>query len=675
MRKTKIVCTLGPACDDPAVLRQMMQAGMNVARFNFSHGTHEEQQQRFDRFDAVRQELGLPVAALLDTKGPEIRLKTFAGGKVQLEKGQLFTLRVTDEPGDQTGCGVSYEQLYRDVKEGSTILLDDGLIAMTVEQIQGTDIVCRVHNGGPVSDRKGVNLPGVRFSMPYLSPRDEQDILFAIRNDYDFIAASFVRRADDVAQIRRLLRKNGSDIEIIAKIENAEGVENIDEILAAADGVMVARGDMGVEIPFEKLPSIQKMMIKKANNLGKIVITATQMLDSMIKNPRPTRAEVSDVANAVYDGTGAIMLSGETAAGQYPVAAVEAMAAIAETTEETIDYNQRLREEAPGPVPNVTSSISYATCTTASSLGCAAIIPVSKTGRTARMISRFRPEVPIVCCTNSVKSQRRLSLVWGVYPLVTDEADSTDALFSGALEAALQSGLIQHGDMVVRPAPGRLGHHEPAQSGSGGRPDRLRHRGDETVRHRAGGHLPNSGRSAEKHSLRRHPGHAVYHQRNDARHPPLRRSGHRARGDGFPCRHSGPCPGSARRSGRRQRLRPAQTGGLRHPGRRFGHHLPGQRNTAITQQTRRGTPCGSAIYIQSWSGGKWRRIPPTVFSIHHPASGVQSFFSMDASPFIVILHQSARRRRCLCCDLIPSWTPYLISSAWWALFAKWCNKG
>ena len=457
MRKTKIVCTLGPACDDPAVLRQMMQAGMNVARFNFSHGTHEEQQQRFDRFDAVRQELGLPVAALLDTKGPEIRLKTFAGGKVQLEKGQLFTLRVTDEPGDQTGCGVSYEQLYRDVKEGSTILLDDGLIAMTVEQIQGTDIVCRVHNGGPVSDRKGVNLPGVRFSMPYLSPRDEQDILFAIRNDYDFIAASFVRRADDVAQIRRLLRKNGSDIEIIAKIENAEGVENIDEILAAADGVMVARGDMGVEIPFEKLPSIQKMMIKKANNLGKIVITATQMLDSMIKNPRPTRAEVSDVANAVYDGTGAIMLSGETAAGQYPVAAVEAMAAIAETTEETIDYNQRLREEAPGPVPNVTSSISYATCTTASSLGCAAIIPVSKTGRTARMISRFRPDVPIVCCTNSVKSQRRLSLVWGVYPLVTDEADSTDALFSGALEAALQSGLIQHGDMVVLTAGLPLG--------------------------------------------------------------------------------------------------------------------------------------------------------------------------------------------------------------------------
>ena len=457
MRKTKIVCTLGPACDDPAVLRQMMQAGMNVARFNFSHGTHEEQQQRFDRFDAVRQELGLPVAALLDTKGPEIRLKTFAGGKVQLEKGQLFTLRVTDEPGDQTGCGVSYEQLYRDVKEGSTILLDDGLIAMTVEQIQGTDIVCRVHNGGPVSDRKGVNLPGVRFSMPYLSPRDEQDILFAIRNDYDFIAASFVRRADDVAQIRRLLRKNGSDIEIIPKIENAEGVENIDEILAAADGVMVARGDMGVEIPFEKLPSIQKMMIKKANNLGKIVITATQMLDSMIKNPRPTRAEVSDVANAVYDGTGAIMLSGETAAGQYPVAAVEAMAAIAETTEETIDYNQRLREEAPRPVPNATRSISYATCTTASSLGCAAIIPVSKTGRTARMISRFRPEVPIVCCTNSVKSQRRLSLVWGVYPLVTDEADSTDALFSGALEAALQSGLIQHGDMVVLTAGLPLG--------------------------------------------------------------------------------------------------------------------------------------------------------------------------------------------------------------------------
>lgn len=457
MRKTKIVCTLGPACDDPGVLRQMMQAGMNVARFNFSHGTHEEQQARFDRFDALRRELGLPVAALLDTKGPEIRLKTFRGGKAQLEAGQLFTLRVTDEEGDATGCGVSYERLYQDVAPGCAILLDDGLIGLTVEKVEGTDIHCRVLNQGTVSNRKGVNLPGVRFSMPYLSEKDENDLLFAIRNDYDFIAASFVRRADDVMQIRRVLRENGSDIEIIAKIENAEGVENIDEILAVADGVMVARGDMGVEIPFDKLPAIQKMMIKKANSLGKIVITATQMLDSMIKNPRPTRAEVSDVANAVYDGTGAIMLSGETAAGQYPAEAVRAMDAIAASTEDNISYSRRLREEAPGPVPNVTSSISYATCTTASSLHCAAIVPVSKTGRTARMISRFRPEVPIVCCTNSVKSQRRLSLVWGVYPLVVDECDSTDALFESAVDAAQRAGMVKSGDMVVLTAGLPLG--------------------------------------------------------------------------------------------------------------------------------------------------------------------------------------------------------------------------
>lgn len=457
MRKTKIVCTLGPACDDPAILRRMMEAGMNVARFNFSHGTHEEQQERFDRFDALRRELSLPVAALLDTKGPEIRLKTFANKKVQLEKGQLFTLRRTDEPGDETGCGISYERLYEDVQPGCTILLDDGLIGLTVEKVENTDIVCRVLNGGTVSDRKGVNLPGVRFSMPYLSKKDEEDLLFAVKNDYDYIAASFVRRADDVMQVRRILRQAGSDIQIISKIENAEGLENIDEILAVSDGVMVARGDMGVEIPFDKLPPIQKMMIKKANSQGKIVITATQMLDSMMKNPRPTRAEVSDVANAVYDGTGAVMLSGETAAGLYPVEAVEAMAAIVLSTEENINYQNRLREEAPSAVPSVTSSISYATCTTATSLHCAAIIPVSKSGRTARMISRFRPPVPIICCTNSVRSQRRLSLVWGVCPLVVPEADSTDALFAGAVEAAQKAGLVKNGDMVVLTAGLPLG--------------------------------------------------------------------------------------------------------------------------------------------------------------------------------------------------------------------------
>ena len=457
LRKTKIICTLGPSTDDEGVLRHLMLGGMNAARFNFSHCTHEEAARKMEVVSRLRTELDLPIATILDTKGPEIRLKTFAQGKVQLQKGQLFTLSVTDEPGDENGCGISYERLYQDVAPGGAILLDDGLIGLTVEEIRGTDIICRVLNSGAVSNRKGVNLPGVRFSMPYLSPKDEADLLFAIRNDYDFIAASFVRRADDVMQIRRVLRENASDIEIIAKIENAEGVENIDEILAVADGVMVARGDMGVEIPFDKLPAIQKMMIKKANSQGKIVITATQMLDSMIKNPRPTRAEVSDVANAVYDGTGAIMLSGETAAGQYPVESVAAMAAIAQSTEENINYAHRLRQEEPGPVPNVTSSISYATCTTASSLGCAAIIPVSKTGRTARMISRFRPQVPIVCCTNSVRSQRRLSLVWGVYPLVTEECDSTDALFESAIGAAQRAGMVKDGDLVVLTAGLPLG--------------------------------------------------------------------------------------------------------------------------------------------------------------------------------------------------------------------------
>lgn len=458
MRKTKIVCTLGPACDDPAILRRMMEAGMAVARFNFSHGTHEEQQARYDRFCAIRAELGLPVAAMLDTKGPEIRLKKFAAGKVTLKKGQLFTLHCGEEKsGDESGCCVSYEKLYQDIGGGATILLDDGLIELKVEEVSGKDIICRVVNGGPVSDRKGVNLPNVRFSMPYLSEKDEEDILFAVKNDYDFIAASFVRSAEDVMQIRRILKREQADIEIIAKIENAEGMSNADEILEAADGVMVARGDMGVEIPFEQLPAIQKTLIKKANSLGKIVITATQMLDSMMKNPRPTRAEVSDVANAVYDGTGAIMLSGETAAGAYPEEAVKAMAAIAAYAEQSINYVGRLRQREEEKEPTVTDAISYATCTAAAALNCRAIIPVSKTGRTARMISKFRPSVPIVCCTNSEKSCRRLSLVWGVCPLMIEERDNTDALFDEAIAAAKAGGLVEENDKVVLTAGWPLG--------------------------------------------------------------------------------------------------------------------------------------------------------------------------------------------------------------------------
>lgn len=449
MRNTKIVCTLGPACDDEQILRQMMLSGMNVARFNFSHGTHEEQKARFDRFCALRKEINPGIAAMLDTKGPEIRLGTFADGKVFLESNSLFTLKAEECPGSASQCTVSYKDLYRDVKPQTTILLDDGLIEMRVEKIRGTDIVCRVLNCGYVSNRKGVNLPGVRFSMPYLSEKDASDIEFAAINGYDFIAASFVRRANDVLQIRELLKSHNSDIAIISKIENAEGVSNIDEILAVSDGVMVARGDMGVEIPFEKLPAIQKEMIKKAISLGKIVITATQMLDSMMKNPRPTRAEVSDVANAVYDGTGAIMLSGETAAGAYPVESVCAMASIATVTEENINYARRLHQLEISDAPDVTDAISYATCTTAAGIGCAAIVPVSKTGRTARMISKFRPSVPIICCTSSEKSRRKLSLEWGVTALVIADGASSDELFDSAINAAEAAGLVQSGDRIV----------------------------------------------------------------------------------------------------------------------------------------------------------------------------------------------------------------------------------
>lgn len=457
MRKTKIVCTLGPACDDPAILRRMMEAGMNVARFNFSHGTHEEQQERFDRFDALRRELSLPVAALLDTKGPEIRLKTFANKKVQLEKGQLFTLRRTDEPGDETGCGISYERLYEDVQPGCTILLDDGLIGLTVEKVENTDIVCRVLNGGTVSDRKGVNLPGVRFSMPYLSKKDEEDLLFAVKNDYDYIAASFVRRADDVMQVRRILRQAGSDIQIISKIENAEGLENIDEILAVSDGVMVARGDMGVEIPFDKLPPIQKMMIKKANSQGKIVITATQMLDSMMRNPRPTRAEVSDVANAVFDGTSCVMLSGETAGGKYPLEALTAMVNIVEEAEQSIHYWRQFEKRRVIPASNINDAITHTCCLTAKDLEAKAILAATNSGRTARMICRFRPACPVAALTMHEKVRRQLAICWGVIPFLTGEVTSTDRIFSLSAEVALKERLVQNGDTVVITAGVPLG--------------------------------------------------------------------------------------------------------------------------------------------------------------------------------------------------------------------------
>lgn len=458
MRKTKIICTLGPATDNEKTLRELMLAGMDVARLNFSHQTHPEQKVRADMVKKLRKELDLPVALLLDTKGPEIRIKTFKTPKVELKAGGSFTLTTRDVEGDSSIVSITFANLPSEVHPGGRILIDDGLIELRVESCTDTDILCTVINGGIISSRKSINVPGAALSLPFISEQDEKDIAFAVKEDFDFIAASFTRSAQDILDMRAVLEKyNSHDIRIIAKIENSDGVENIDEIIEVSDGIMVARGDLGVEIPLQEIPVIQKKLIKKAYNAGRQVITATQMLDSMMKNPRPTRAEVSDVANAVYDGTGAVMLSGETAAGLYPVEAVEAMAAIALSTEENINYQNRLREEAPSAVPSVTSSISYATCTTATSLHCAAIIPVSKSGRTARMISRFRPPVPIICCTNSVRSQRRLSLVWGVCPLVVPEADSTDALFAGAVEAAQKAGLVKNGDMVVLTAGLPLG--------------------------------------------------------------------------------------------------------------------------------------------------------------------------------------------------------------------------
>ncbi len=457
MRKTKIVCTLGPACDSEEMLRQMIWSGMDVARFNFSHGTHLEQKERYDRFVRVREELGIPVAAMLDTKGPEIRLGKFSGGRAELKRGSRFVLKAEPCEGDEHQASITYAGLYRDIAPGGTILLDDGLIELSVEEISGSDIVCRVINGGKISDRKGVNIPNARFSMPYLSQKDIEDIDFAIDNGFDLIAASFVRSAQDVLLVRRQLERRGSDIEIIAKIENEEGVQNIDEILAVSDGIMVARGDMGVEIHFERLPAIQKMMIKKAIAQGKNVITATQMLESMIHNPRPTRAEASDVANAVYDGTGAVMLSGETAAGQYPVEAVRTMNSIAQAVENDINYSGRMRSRTGAAVPNVTNAISFATCQTADELHAAAIVTVSKSGRTARMISKFRPSVPILCCTCDERVRRRLNLVWGVHPVVIPEVDSTDGLFDLSVQAAIAENMASDGDMVVLTAGVPLG--------------------------------------------------------------------------------------------------------------------------------------------------------------------------------------------------------------------------
>ena len=448
MRKTKVVCTLGPATDREGVLRETMRAGMNVARFNFSHGTHPEHQARLEVLKALREELNLPVAAMLDTKGPEIRLKSFANGSVALSTGQEFTLTTEDIVGDETRCAITYAELPSDVKEGDTILLDDGLVRLTVLETDSSNIRCRVENDGTMKNNKGVNVPNVRLSMPYMSQRDRDDILFGVEQGFDYIAASFVRTAADVREIRQLLDKHHSNIRIIAKIENQEGVSNLADILAVADGIMVARGDMGVEIDFTEIPIIQKDMIAKCVACGKPVITATQMLDSMIENPRPTRAEITDVANAIYDGTSAIMLSGETAAGKYPVEAVRTMDAIALRTEANIECDMPVRKAKQTKL-SITAATAHAACTTAMDIGADAILSVSQRGVTAQMVSRFRPSTTVVALLLDPQVQRQMALYWGVEPITMPFASSTDELVDFAVQAAEKAGIVKQGDLVV----------------------------------------------------------------------------------------------------------------------------------------------------------------------------------------------------------------------------------
>ena len=481
LRKTKIVCTLGPSTDDENVMRSLIEEGMNVARFNFSHGGHEEQFGRLTMLRKLREEMKRPVAALLDTKGPEIRLKEFASGKVELKNGQTFTLTTEDIVGDESRVAITYKDLPDDVKPGDTILIDDGLIGLEVKKIQkvsGTkadaegkmpmDIVCTVMNGGMVSNKKGVNVPNVELSMPYISEKDYGDIVFAVENDYDFIAASFVRCADDVLAIRKILEeKGGEDIHIIAKIENAEGLENLDEIIEASDGIMVARGDLGVEIAPEKLPHLQKMMIKKCSAACKVVITATQMLDSMIRNPRPTRAEVSDVANAVYDGTDVVMLSGETANGKYPVEALKMMAHIVEETESHMngDFYEK-RTVSDDNRHNISNAVSYASVATAQSLDAAVIIAPSISGYTARMLSKWHPSTKLVGMSPSISAVRKMMLYWGVTPFQAKRAESTDTLIENSIDILKENGIVKAGDIAVVTA-GVVDYarrHEPAAS-------------------------------------------------------------------------------------------------------------------------------------------------------------------------------------------------------------------
>ena len=450
-KKTKIICTLGPNSDNPDIMRGLAENGMDVARFNFSHGSYSEHKARLELLKQVRKEVDRPIAALLDTKGPEIRTGLLKDEKkVILQEGQEYTLTTREMEGDEHIGFINYAGLVEDVVPGNKILIDDGLIELEVKEVKETDIVCTVINGGELGQRKGVNVPNVKIKLPALTDKDKEDMLFGIKNDVDFIAASFVRRADDINKMRKYLNDHGGyDVHIIAKIENREGVENIDEILAAAEGVMVARGDMGVEIPYEEVPVIQKMMIKKCVMAGKQVITATQMLDSMMKNPRPTRAETTDVANAIYDGTGAIMLSGETAAGAYPVEALETMVRIADRTEQDIDYRKRFFARERKANPDVTDAICHATCTTALDLNAKSIVTVTQSGHSARNIAKYCPASGLICGATEEKVARQLSLVWGAVPIMLEKKKDVFELFDHALEVAEEQGYLEKGDMTV----------------------------------------------------------------------------------------------------------------------------------------------------------------------------------------------------------------------------------
>ena len=465
MKKTKIVCTMGPNTDNREIMKELALNGMDVARFNFSHGDHAEHKHRLEILESVREELGIPIASLLDTKGPEIRTgKLKDGKKVTLKEGDLYTLTTEEIVGDETRGYINYAGLAEDVKPGDRILIDDGLIELHVREVNGTDIVCRIENGGELGEKKGVNVPGVRVKLPALTDKDKEDIRFGVDAGFDFVAASFVRNADAIREIREILNEKGSAMQIIAKIENEEGIENIDSIIEASDGIMVARGDMGVEIPAEKVPHIQKMIIRKCNLACKVVITATQMLDSMIRNPRPTRAEVSDVANAVYEGTDAVMLSGETAMGSYPIEAVRMMSQIAEESEKYLDYMfyQRRKVSAEN-LRNISNTVCYSSVATASDLEAPVIVAPSVSGFTTRMLSKWRPKALIAGLSPSMTAVRQMQLYWGVKPFHAKRAESTDALLFASVELLKEKGIVKEGETVVATAGvvTRANRHEP----------------------------------------------------------------------------------------------------------------------------------------------------------------------------------------------------------------------